>query len=70
MAGVRDTVARQGASLQPLLQARSVPWRSSVLIEYYSDEELGRMVTKGYQAVRTERDNGHRYAEPPGLVER
>ncbi|MBL0173271.1 MAG: sulfatase-like hydrolase/transferase [Gemmatimonadaceae bacterium] len=69
MAGVTDTVARQGMSLMPLLQGRAAPWRPSVLIEYYSDKVFPRMVTMGYQAVRTERYKYIHYTELSGMDE-
>jgi N-acetylglucosamine-6-sulfatase len=55
LAGAADTVARQGESLAPLLRGEEPPWRSAVLIEYYSDRVFPRILTMGYQAVRTER---------------
>jgi len=67
--GVEDTVPRQGRSLVPLLQDATVPWRSSVLIEYYSDRVFPRMLTMGYQAVRTERYKYIHYLELPGMDE-
>ena len=69
MAGVADTAARQGTSLAPLLQGKSAPWRSSVLIEYYSDKVFPRMVTMGYQAVRTERYKYIHYTALSGMDE-
>ena len=55
IAGVNDTVARQGMSLVPVLQGNATKWRSSVLIEYYSDTVFPRILNMGYQAVRTGR---------------
>jgi N-acetylglucosamine-6-sulfatase len=55
MAGVADTVPRQGLSLVPLLNGTATPWRHSVFLEYYSDIVFPRMLTMGYDAVRTER---------------
>ncbi len=69
MAGITDTVARQGTSLMPLLTGQFAPWRSSVLIEYYSDKVFPRMVTMGYQAVRTERYKYIHYTELSGMDE-
>ena len=69
MAGVTDTVVRQGTSLMPLLTGQFAPWRSSVLIEYYSDKVFPRMVTMGYQAVRTERYKYVHYTELSGMDE-
>jgi len=70
LAGVSDTVARQGASLVPLLQGETpTAWRSSLLIEYYSDRVFPRMHTMGYQAVRTARYKYITYSELPGMEE-
>ena len=69
LAGVADTAARQGTSLAPLLRGKSPPWRSSVLIEYYSDKVFPRMVTMGYQAVRTEQYKYIRYTALSGMDE-
>jgi len=69
IAGITDTAKRQGTSLIPLLQGKSALWRSSVLIEYYSDKVFPRMVTMGYQAVRTERFTYIHYTELNGMDE-
>ena len=69
IAGVRDTVKRQGVSLVPLLRGESPPWRRSVLIEYYSDRVFPRIRNMGYQAVRTERYKFIHYLELPGMDE-
>lgn len=69
LAGVADTVPRQGVSLVPLLAGQSPPWRSSILLEYYSDKVFPRMLTMGYQAVRTERYKYISYSELRGMDE-
>ena len=69
LAGVTDTVSRQGVSLVPILRGDTPAWRSSVLIEYYSDQVFPRMLTMGYQAVRTERYKYIRYTELRGMEE-
>lgn len=69
LAGVTDTVQRQGKSLVPLLEGRTPPWRSSVLIEYYSDTVFPRILTMGYESVRTERYKYIRYTELAGMDE-
>jgi N-acetylglucosamine-6-sulfatase len=69
LAGVTDPVERQGKSLVPLLEERTPPWRSSVLIEYYSDTVFPRILTMGYEAVRTERYKYIRYTELDGMDE-
>jgi arylsulfatase A-like enzyme len=69
MTGVTDAVPRQGRSLVPLLRGQDTPWRSSVLIEYYSDTVFPRIVTMRYQAVRTERYKYINYLELSGMDE-
>lgn len=69
LAGVADTVQRHGNSLVPVLKGGTSPWRSSVLIEYYSDTVFPRMLTMGYEAVRTERYKYIRYTELQGMDE-
>jgi len=74
LAGVTDTVRRQGASLVPILDgtatdASGTSWRSSVLVEYYTDQVFPRTLNMGYQAVRTERHKYIHYLELPGMDE-
>jgi N-acetylglucosamine-6-sulfatase len=69
LTATQDTVTRQGRSLTPLLRGEESPWRSSVLIEYYSDTVFPRIVTMGYQAVRTERHKYIDYLELSGMDE-
>ena len=69
LAGVSDTVQRHGASLVPVLDGSVTSWRSSVLIEYYTDQVFPRTLTMGYQAVRTERHKYIQYLELPGMDE-
>ncbi len=69
LAGVSDPVARQGVSLVPVLDGSASSWRSSVLIEYYSDTVFPRILNMGYQAVRTERYKYIRYTELSGMDE-
>jgi N-acetylglucosamine-6-sulfatase len=69
LAGVADTVARQGTSLVPLLGGATPGWRTSVLIEYYSDRVFPRILNMGYQAVRTERHKFIDYLELEGMDE-
>ncbi|MBI3981550.1 MAG: sulfatase-like hydrolase/transferase [Gemmatimonadetes bacterium] len=69
LAGVTDTVMRHGRSLVPLLDGSAGAWRSSVLIEYYSDQVFPRIRNMGYQAVRTERYKYIHYLELPGMDE-
>ncbi len=69
LAGVADPVQRHGVSLVPLLRGDEVPWRQSVLIEYYSDTVFPRIRNMGYQAVRTQRHKYIHYLELPGMDE-
>jgi N-acetylglucosamine-6-sulfatase len=58
-----------GRSLVPLLAGEVRDWRSSFLIEYYSDKAWPRMVNMGYKAVRTERYKYIKYTELSGMDE-
>ena len=70
LAGVADTVQRHGRSLVPLLNGSPFPsWRSSLLLEYYSDRVFPRIVNMGYQAVRTEQYKYIHYLELDGMDE-
>ncbi|MGQ0646407.1 MAG: sulfatase family protein [Gemmatimonadaceae bacterium] len=69
LAGVRDTVPRHGRSLVPLLEGSGTTWRSSVLIEYFSDTVFPRILNMGYQAVRTTRYKYIQYTELRGMDE-
>ena len=69
LAGVPDTVARQGKSLVPPITGDSVPWRKSVLLEYYTDQVFPRTLNMAYQAVRTERHKYIHYLELTGMDE-
>jgi N-acetylglucosamine-6-sulfatase len=69
LAGVRDTVRRDGRSLVPVLSDSAVAWRSSILLEYYTDAVFPRTLTMGYKAVRTERYKYIRYTELQGMDE-
>jgi N-acetylglucosamine-6-sulfatase len=69
LAGVSDPVKRHGRSLVPLLRGEQPPWRTSLLVEYYSDTVFPRIRNMGYQAVRTERHKYIHYLELPGMDE-
>jgi N-acetylglucosamine-6-sulfatase len=69
MAGVTDTVPRQGMSLVPVLDGSATAWRSSVFLEYYTDIVFPRTLTMGYDAVRTDRYTYIAYRELPGMEE-
>jgi N-acetylglucosamine-6-sulfatase len=53
----------QGRSLLPLLKGDEAGWRTSFLIEYFSDTVFPRVHKMGYQAVRTERWKYIHYGE-------
>ena len=62
--------AMQGRSLVPLLKGeRPADWRQSILIEYFSDTVMPRLVNMGYQAVRTDRWKYIHYTELDGMDE-
>lgn len=69
LAETKPAAPMNGQSLLPLLEGRKVPWRSSFLIEYSSDRTMQRMVSMGYQAVRTERWKYIHYTELEGMDE-
>ena len=60
-----------GRSLVPLFGATQTPadWRHSFLIEYTTDIVFPRVLTMGYDAVRTERYKYIRYRELEGMNE-
>jgi N-acetylglucosamine-6-sulfatase len=70
MAGVEIPGDMQGRSLVPLLRGEHPQdWRNSFLIEYYSDTVMRRLVTMGYQAVRTDDWKYIRYTDLEGMDE-
>ena len=69
LAGAVDTERRDGMSLVPLLAGEAPAWRSSLLVEYYSDTVFPQMLTMGYDAVRTGRYKYIRYSELSGMDE-
>jgi arylsulfatase A-like enzyme len=69
LAGVGDTVPRDGRSLVPVLEGAATTWRSAILLEYYKDTVFPRILTMGYKAVRTERYKYIRYTELAGMDE-
>jgi N-acetylglucosamine-6-sulfatase len=70
LAGVAGEHPVDGRSLAPLLRGESPPdWRTSFLIEYFSDTVFPRVRNMGYQAVRTEQYKLIRYTELDGMDE-
>ena len=51
------------------MRGEATEWRSSFLIEYYSDTVFQRIVNMGYQAVRTERFKYIQYRDLEGMDE-
>jgi N-acetylglucosamine-6-sulfatase len=69
LGGVPVPSSVQGRSLVPLLKGERPPWRSSLLIEYYSDTVFPRIVQMGYKAVRTRQWKYIDYLELEGMDE-
>ncbi|HEY7291742.1 MAG TPA: sulfatase [Vicinamibacterales bacterium] len=69
MAGLPAGAERQGQSLVPLFGPAPPEWRSSFLIEYYSDTVFPRIKNMGYVAARTARYKYIRYRELHGMDE-
>jgi arylsulfatase A-like enzyme len=69
LAGGRPGPHIQGRSLMPLLEGRSERWRSSFLIEYYSEGAWPWLVGMGYKAVRTTRYKHIRWIHHEGMDE-
>ena len=53
----------------PVLEGDSRDWRSSFLVEYYSDTVFPRIHQMGYVAARTERHKYIQYRELKGMDE-
>ena len=69
LAGVQPGADLQGRSLIPVLERDSRDWRSSFLVEYYSDTVFPRIRQMGYVAARTERHKYIQYRELKGMDE-
>jgi N-acetylglucosamine-6-sulfatase len=69
VAGVTPGSGIQGRSLVPVLTGTASGWRSSFLIEYFSDTVFPRIRTMGYSAVRTARHKYIRFRELKGMDE-
>jgi N-acetylglucosamine-6-sulfatase len=69
LAGVTRPGTMQGRSLVPLLKGAKPAWRSSFLIEYYSDTVFPRVLRMGYKAVRSGRWKYIHYLELDGMDE-
>ncbi|MDP6720033.1 MAG: DUF4976 domain-containing protein, partial [Pirellulaceae bacterium] len=70
LANARSKDAMDGRSLIPLLAGkRPNGWRTSFLIQYYSDTVFPRIHNMGYEAVRTSLYKYIRYSELEGMDE-
>jgi N-acetylglucosamine-6-sulfatase len=69
LGGVTPTPTLDGRSLVPVLRGAAPGWRTSFLVEYWSDTVFPRIERMGYDAVRTERYKYIRYRELPGMDE-
>lgn len=69
LAGVTPPANLHGRSLRPVLDGNAADWRSSFLVEYYSDTVFERIFEMGYKAVRTDRYKYIRYEDIDGADE-
>ena len=63
VAGLVPDAAIQGRSLVPVLKQEAREWRSSFLIEYFTDTVFPRIRSMGYVAVRSDRYKYINYRE-------
>ena len=69
LAGLSPPATAEGRSLVPLMKGSVGEWRTSFLIEYYSDKVFPRIQKMGYKAVRTGRWKYIHYLELDGMDE-
>jgi N-acetylglucosamine-6-sulfatase len=69
VAGAEPLAKAQGRSLLPLLKGDTKEWRTSFVIERFSDKTFPRVADMGYQAVRTDRWKYIHYKELSGMDE-
>jgi len=69
VAGLQPSAGIQGRSLVPVLKKEARNWRSSFLIEYFTDTVFPRIRNMGYVAVRTARHKYIHYRELEGMDE-
>ena len=69
VAGLQPGTGIQGRSLVPVLKNEAREWRSSFLIEYFTDTVFPRIRNMGYVAVRTSRHKYINYRELQGMDE-
>jgi N-acetylglucosamine-6-sulfatase len=69
VAGLRPGGEIQGRSLVPVFKKEARDWRTSFLIEYFTDTVFPRIRNMGYVAVRTWRHKYIKYRELEGMDE-
>jgi len=69
LAGLVPTADLDGRSLIPILRGEAPEWRTSFLVEYWSDIVFPRIERMGYDAVRTLRHKYVRFRELEGMDE-
>jgi len=69
MAGAQVPATMQGRSLVPLLGGKRPAWRSSFLVEYFTDTVFPRIFKMGYTAVRSQHWKYIHYLELDGMNE-
>jgi N-acetylglucosamine-6-sulfatase len=69
MAGLTPGVQLQGKSWLPIFTGSAKDWRTSFLVEYYSDTVFPRMLKMGYKAVRNQRYKYIHYIDLEGMNE-
>lgn len=69
MAGETPGAHLQGKSWVPIFKEKVKDWRSSFLVEYYSDSVFPRILKMGYKAVRDDRYKYIHYVDLNGVNE-
>ncbi len=69
LAGSTSAGNFHGRSLLPVLEGAVSDWRSSFLVEYYSDTVFERIFQMGYKAVRTDRYKYIQYVDLENMDE-
>ena len=69
VAGHKPAPEIQGRSLVPVLKGEAREWRTSFLVEYFTDTVFPRIRNMGYVAVRTTRHKYIHYRELQGMDE-
>jgi N-acetylglucosamine-6-sulfatase len=69
LGGEAPDASLQGRSLLPVFAGQADDWRTSFLVEYFSDTVFQRIRNMGYQAVRTDRYKYIHYTDLEGMDE-